>query len=56
MDYILERLKERSTWAGIIAILTGFGVSLKPELSEAISTFGMALAGLVLVSVKEEKK
>jgi hypothetical protein len=56
MDYILERLKERSTWAGIIAILTGFGVSLKPELSAAISTVGMGIAGLVLVIIKEEKK
>ena len=53
MQYLINRLKELSTWQGIIAIVTGFGVAISPELSEAIATLGVALFGAVSVIMKE---
>ena len=59
MDYIIERLKEASTWRGIIAFLTGIGVVISQELSEAIIAAGLSLMGLIGAFTKdksEEKK
>ena len=53
MNYLLNRLKEASTWQGIIAIVTGFGVTLSPDLREAIASLGVALFALVSVVLKE---
>jgi len=56
MDYILQRLKEKTTWLGFLALVSAFGVAIKPELAESIATTGMSIAGLIMVIVKEEKK
>lgn len=40
-------LSERSTWIGLIWILSAAGISLDQEQSEAIATAGMALSGLL---------
>ncbi len=53
MDYLLNRLKEATTWQGLIAIITGLGVSLSPDMSAAVVTVGVALFGLVSVILKE---
>ena len=42
---LLKYLKQPSTWRGIIAVLTAFGVALTPEQSTAIVTTGVALIG-----------
>lgn len=44
-DYIKARLKEPSTWRGIILILTAAGVPIAPQMGEAIICIGLALAG-----------
>jgi hypothetical protein len=49
MDYILNRLSERSTWQGMAALAAGVGVALKPELVEAITAVGIAAIGLIHV-------
>lgn len=49
LEWILARAKERSTWLGLIALLTSVGVSLEPTAQEAIVTAGVALAGMVAV-------
>lgn len=54
MDYILERLKEPSTWRGIIALISAAGVALKPEQADKIIALGIALAGLINVFRKEK--
>ena len=46
-EWLISRLKEPSTWRGLIWILTVFGVLLTPEQTEAIVLAGMALAGLL---------
>lgn len=53
MKWIKNRLRERTTWQGIIAVLTGLGASLSPEQKEAIITAGMALVTLIWVFKKE---
>jgi hypothetical protein len=53
MNYILERLKEPSTWRGILAMITAVGVKLHPELQEAIISAGLALIGMVNIFRKE---
>ncbi len=55
MAYLLERLKELSTYQGIIVMLTALGVHLSPELGAAIASCGVAVFGLVSVIVKEKK-
>lgn len=46
-NYILARLKERTTWLGLIAIATAFGLRLSPEQVQAIVTIGLGLAGIL---------
>lgn len=54
--YILNRLKERSTWLGLIAFATSCGATIATELTEPIITIGVALAGLVGVVTKDKEK
>ncbi len=53
MKYLINRFKEVSTWQAIIAIATGFGVTLSPDLREAIVSLGVAVFAAVSVFVKE---
>ncbi len=56
MRYVLERLQERSTWLGLIALVTGFGVSVKPEVSNSIITVGSTLAGLIAALTPDRER
>ncbi len=47
MDYILKRLTERSTWIGLISLLTGVGVAVNPAWVEPIVALGVSLAGFI---------
>ncbi|MFM2045027.1 MAG: hypothetical protein RLY86_3603 [Pseudomonadota bacterium] len=49
MRYLIERLRERSTWLGATALLSVFGVSLDPALVDQIALVGGAAAGLILM-------
>lgn len=55
LEFVIGRLKERSTWLGLIGIVTAAGVSLSPEQSEAIVVLGVAIAGAVAVFTKDDK-
>jgi hypothetical protein len=46
MNYIFARLSEPSTWRGLIALATAFGVAMSPEQIEAIIACGLALIGI----------
>lgn len=56
MDWIIDRLKERSTWMGLIGLISAAGVAIKPELQEAIISVGLSLVALVAVVTKDLKK
>lgn len=45
--YVLERLKEASTWRGIVLLLTAAGVPLAPGVADLIISAGLALTGLI---------
>lgn len=46
LRFAIARLKEASTYRGLMLILTGLGVALRPEVGEAIVACGVAMAGL----------
>lgn len=52
--WLMARLKERSTWAGLIAFVSAAGVSLAPDQKEAIITAGVALASVVMTFTKDD--
>ena len=47
MKYILDRLKEPSSWRGLVMIATAFGVTMNPDLVSAIIAVGTGLAGVI---------
>lgn len=47
LAYLLSRAKERSTWLGLISLVTALGILFTPEQQESVIAAGMALAGLV---------
>lgn len=53
--YIIDRLKEASTWRGIIAFLTAAGISISPELGEKIIAVGLAIIGVIGMVFKDGK-
>jgi len=46
-EYVLARLKEASTWRGVVYMLTALGVTISPAAAEAIIAAGMAIAGAI---------
>ncbi len=47
MDWLFSRLKERSTWLGLLGVAAGFGLGIEPDLAKEIVGIGTALAGLL---------
>ena len=54
MNWILARLREPSSWRGLVWLCTALGVSLSPDAWAHITTIGMAAAGLIGVLTREE--
>lgn len=55
MNWILERLKEPSTYAGIFAIASSVaGVNIHADVANAIMGAGVGVSGLALVLLKEK--
>ena len=50
---ILDYLTQKSTWTGLVALLTAVGLTLKPELSEAIISCALGVFGLIQVIVND---
>lgn len=53
--YLIDRLKEASTWRGIILILTSAGAAITPEMAESIVTAGIGIAGIIGVATADKK-
>ena len=47
--YIVDRLKEQSTWRGLVLLATAAGIPVAPAQAEAIIAFGMAIVGAINV-------
>jgi hypothetical protein len=54
-DYLINRLKEPSTWRGLIVLATTMGASIAPQLAEAIIIVGAGLFGGIDVVKKDAK-
>ncbi len=54
-EWAMARAKEPSTWKGIALVLTSIGINVSPESWQAIVSFGIALAGLFDIVIKENK-
>lgn len=55
-NWILHRLREPTTWAGIITMLSGIlGWKLSEEVRAHVITIGMSLAGLLLAFGRDGK-
>ncbi len=55
MDYVIKRLQEPSTWRGIVAFISGLGVTLTPEYKEAIIGAGLGVMGLIGMLSRDKK-
>ena len=53
--WLLNRLKEPSTWRGAIAIAMGLGIGISPEMIESIVSVGVSIIGAILVLKKDAK-
>ena len=56
MDYILSRLKEPSTYAGLGLLLSALGLHISDTQVNAIAQGAMAIAGVAAAFVPEGKK
>ena len=54
MDWILERARERSTWLGLVSLLTAIGITLSPDQVAAIIAAGVAIGSLVAVFTRDK--
>jgi hypothetical protein len=55
MKQLIERLKEESTWRGLITVATLAGVHISPEQAEYIVSAGLALIGAIWIFTADKK-
>lgn len=53
MSYTEDRFKERSTWLGVLGVLSLFGVNIAPELSECIIQIAVGIGSIVSIFTKD---
>lgn len=53
--WIIARLKEKSTWKGLIYILAACGVVLTDAQVDQVIAMGLTLAGFLEVFTKDKK-
>jgi hypothetical protein len=51
MKIILRKLREKSTWLGIVTLLTAVGVPIPPEVAPVVGELVQAVAGIALVVI-----
>lgn len=52
MQYILDRIKEPSTWAGVAVLLTAIGIEIS---AEKLASIGAAIAAILSIVMRERK-
>ena len=55
IDYLVARLKERTTYLGIVAVLSAAGYVVDQALLDKIIAIGTSIAGLILILTKDIK-
>jgi hypothetical protein len=54
MKYIIDRLKEPSTYAGIAAMLAAFGLHVEDSMIQVFVSLATGLAGVVSILLSEK--
>jgi hypothetical protein len=54
-NYLLNRMREASTWRGMVAMITALGVALSPDQQTAVISLGMAIVGALGVFLPDQK-
>lgn len=49
MDWLIARAKERSTWLGLLGLLSVVGITFSPEDAEVIASAAMAIVSAALM-------
>ena len=55
MNYLVQRLKEPSTWRGAVMLAISLGVGINPEQIETIITLGTAAVGAIGVLASDKR-
>lgn len=50
---LAQKAAEKTTWAGALALVTALGIYLSPEDIALITSIGTAVAGAVLVKMRD---
>ena len=53
-SWIVERLKEPSSWYAITVIATDIGINIDPSISQQIASIGAGVFGLIAFISKEK--
>ena len=53
LRYVLARLSEASTWAGIGSLLMAFGFQFTPQQGTAVVQLAIAIAGVLAMLIPE---
>lgn len=57
MEWFSNRLREPSTWAGIVTLVSGaLHMGISDAMSQAITAIGVAVGGLVAVVIAERER
>lgn len=51
--WVLARMKEPSSWAGLVGLVSSLGMVVSPAQAAGIAQFGVALASLILLFMPE---
>ena len=54
LEFIVPRLRERSTYLGLVGVLTALGITIQPEYLEAAVAVGTALSSVILIITKDK--
>lgn len=46
-SYLIARLREASTWRGLVMLATAVGLKVEPQVADSIIAVGIAVAGAV---------
>ena len=53
MRYVVNRLREPTTWAGIFVMFQEIGVVIAPDYAAQFRTLGISVASLIIMLMKE---
>ena len=56
MEWLIARLKEKTTWIGLTSLLGVAGVVVSPEQAEAIGLAAVAIVSAILTFTTEKQK